>query len=75
MGLEKVLGGSGNPAYPGGQFFNLMKFEGPTLASMKEKEVKNGRLAMVAMLGAHGTAGEATAPATCPLHGCWRRAG
>ena len=24
LGLEAVFGGSGNPAYPGGQFFNML---------------------------------------------------
>ncbi|GFH20585.1 chlorophyll a-b binding protein, chloroplastic, partial [Haematococcus lacustris] len=46
LGLEKVLGGSGDPAYPGGPFFNLFNL-GKTEAAMKElktKELKNGRL-------------------------------
>ncbi|KAJ9533572.1 hypothetical protein QJQ45_026631 [Haematococcus lacustris] len=53
LGLEKVLGGSGDPAYPGGPFFNIFNL-GKTEAAMKElktKELKNGRLAMLAMLG------------------------
>ncbi|RZC69033.1 hypothetical protein C5167_032102 [Papaver somniferum] len=53
LGLEKGLGGSGNPAYPGGPFFNPLGF-GKDEKSMKElklKEVKNGRLAMLAILG------------------------
>lgn len=53
LGLEKVLGGSGDPAYPGGPFFNILNF-GKDEASMKIlklKEIKNGRLAMVAVLG------------------------
>jgi light-harvesting complex I chlorophyll a/b binding protein 3 len=53
LGLEKVLGGSGNPAYPGGQFFNLFNL-GKTPADLKvlqTKELKNGRLAMIAVLG------------------------
>lgn len=53
LGLEKFLGGSGDPAYPGGPIFNFLGF-GKTEKEMKElkvKEVKNGRLAMMAMLG------------------------
>jgi hypothetical protein len=53
LGLEAAFNGSGAPAYPGGQFFNLFNF-GKTEAGMNEmklKEVKNGRLAMLAMFG------------------------
>jgi light-harvesting complex I chlorophyll a/b binding protein 3 len=53
VGLEKIFGGSGNPAYPGGQFFNMFNL-GATEAEMKKlktNEVKNGRLAMIAMFG------------------------
>jgi len=53
VGLESAFRGSGNPAYPGGSFFNLLNF-GKTEAEMKKlklNELKNGRLAMVAMLG------------------------
>eukprot|EP00271_Cylindrocystis_brebissonii_P010291 TRINITY_DN26448_c0_g1_i1.p1 TRINITY_DN26448_c0_g1~~TRINITY_DN26448_c0_g1_i1.p1 ORF type:complete len:279 (+),score=58.84 TRINITY_DN26448_c0_g1_i1:142-978(+) len=53
LGLEKFLGGSGSPAYPGGPFFNFLNF-GKDEASMKvlkTKEVKNSRLAMLAVLG------------------------
>jgi light-harvesting complex I chlorophyll a/b binding protein 3 len=53
LGLETVFGGSGNPSYPGGQFFNLFNL-GKTEAAMKElktKELKNGRLAMLAVFG------------------------
>merc|ERR1711985_174517 len=53
IGLEKVLGGSGNPSYPGGPFFNMLGL-GNTEAEMNDlklKEIKNGRLAMVAMFG------------------------
>jgi light-harvesting complex I chlorophyll a/b binding protein 3 len=53
LGLESVLGGSGDPAYPGGQFFNLFGL-GKDAAGMKElqtKEIKNGRLAMLAIFG------------------------
>ncbi|KAF3621391.1 Chlorophyll a-b binding protein 3, chloroplastic [Capsicum baccatum] len=53
LGLEKGLGGSGEPAYPGGPFFNplgLAKDE-KSKKDMRLKEVKNGRLAMLAILG------------------------
>ncbi|KAK9842269.1 hypothetical protein WJX81_003760 [Elliptochloris bilobata] len=53
LGLEQVLQGSGNPAYPGGQFFNLFNL-GKTPEAMKDlqtKELKNGRLAMLAVFG------------------------
>ncbi|GAB4859286.1 Chlorophyll a-b binding protein 8, chloroplastic [Ancistrocladus abbreviatus] len=53
LGLEKFLGGSGDPAYPGGPLFNPLGL-GKDEKSMKElklKEVKNGRLAILAILG------------------------
>eukprot|EP00270_Netrium_digitus_P017595 TRINITY_DN64_c0_g1_i5.p1 TRINITY_DN64_c0_g1~~TRINITY_DN64_c0_g1_i5.p1 ORF type:complete len:280 (+),score=47.55 TRINITY_DN64_c0_g1_i5:87-926(+) len=53
LGLEKVLGGSGDPIYPGGPFFNFLNFgkDEKSLKDLKTKEVKNGRLAMLACLG------------------------
>jgi hypothetical protein len=55
LGLEAVLGGSGDPRYPGGQLFNMFNLGGAPgsseLFEMREKEVKHGRLAMVAWLG------------------------
>ncbi|CAJ1971626.1 unnamed protein product [Sphenostylis stenocarpa] len=53
LGLEKGLGGSGEPAYPGGPFFNPLGFgkDEKSLKDLKLKEVKNGRLAMLAILG------------------------
>ncbi|KAJ7525742.1 hypothetical protein O6H91_17G064000 [Diphasiastrum complanatum] len=53
LGLEKFLGGSGNPAYPGGPLFNFLGFgkDEKSLKELKIKEVKNGRLAMLAILG------------------------
>jgi len=51
IGLETVLGGSGDPAYPGGQFFNMFNLGSKNMDEMKLKEIKNGRLAMLAMLG------------------------
>ncbi|KAL0311428.1 UNVERIFIED_CONTAM: Chlorophyll a-b binding protein 8, chloroplastic [Sesamum angustifolium] len=53
LGLEKGLGGSGDPAYPGGPFFNPLGFgkDEKSMKDLKLKEVKNGRLAMLAILG------------------------
>lgn len=55
FGLEKVLvtPPGGDPVYPGGPVFNFMDFVESNSATrrFKEKEVKHGRLAMVAMLG------------------------
>jgi len=53
IGLENVLSGSGDPAYPGGPFFNMLGL-GKSEADMNDlklKEIKNGRLAMLSMLG------------------------
>merc|ERR1711985_41841 len=53
LGLESVLGGSGDPSYPGGPFFNILGL-GKSEAEMNDlklKEIKNGRLAMLAMWG------------------------
>merc|ERR1712224_740709 len=53
LGLEKIFEGSGDPAYPGGPFFNMLGL-GKTETDMNDlklKEIKNGRLAMLAMLG------------------------
>ncbi len=47
IGWEKMLGGSGEPAYPGG-FFNIMGQGKSDMAKMRVKEIKNGRLAMMA---------------------------
>ncbi|KAA8524926.1 hypothetical protein F0562_011436 [Nyssa sinensis] len=53
LGLEKYLGGSGEPAYPGGPLFNPLGFgkDEKSMRDLKVKEVKNGRLAMLAILG------------------------
>lgn len=51
IGLEAALGGSGEPAYPGGQFFNLFNLGKDDMDTMKLREIKNGRLAMVSVLG------------------------
>mmetsp|Transcript_6909 Transcript_6909/g.22936 ORF Transcript_6909/g.22936 Transcript_6909/m.22936 type:complete len:290 (-) Transcript_6909:66-935(-) len=47
-GIESIFAGSGNPSYPGGQFFNAVNLDSPV---MKEREIKNGRLAMISMVG------------------------
>lgn len=53
LGFEKFLGGSGDPAYPGGPLFNPLGFgkDEKSIKELKLKEVKNGRLAMLAILG------------------------
>ncbi|XP_078154395.1 PSI type III chlorophyll a/b-binding protein [Carex rostrata] len=53
LGLEKFLGGSGDPKYPGGPLFNPLGFgkDEKSLNELKLKEVKNGRLAMLGVLG------------------------
>jgi light-harvesting complex I chlorophyll a/b binding protein 3 len=53
LGLEKIFSGSGDPAYPGGPFFNMigMGTTDAEIADLKLKEIKNGRLAMLAMFG------------------------
>ena len=54
MGWEAGFGGSGNPAYPGGKYFNFLNLgtsNEESMKSMKQKEIKNGRLAMMAFLG------------------------
>jgi len=54
IGLEAIFKGSGNPSYPGGQFFNMANLGGGSEAEMmtlKKKEIENGRLAMLAMFG------------------------
>ncbi|MCE2055012.1 Photosystem I chlorophyll a/b-binding protein 3-1, chloroplastic [Datura stramonium] len=53
LGLEKGLGGSGDPAYPGGPLFNPLGFgkDEKSMKDLKLKEIKNGRLAMLAVLG------------------------
>ncbi|KAH7365161.1 hypothetical protein KP509_18G011900 [Ceratopteris richardii] len=52
LGFEKGLGGSGDPAYPGG-IFNFLGFgkDEKAMKELKVKEIKNGRLAMLAILG------------------------
>ena len=48
---QTLFGGSGDPAYPGGGFFNFAKLGTQDMKKMQTKEVKNGRLAMMGFLG------------------------
>lgn len=52
MGIEPALEGL-ETGYPGGPLFNPfgLGFSVEGFRSLKEKEIKNGRLAMVAMVG------------------------
>lgn len=53
LGMEAILGGSGEPKYPGGQFFNMfnMATSPEYKQERREQEIKHGRLAMLAMAG------------------------
>jgi len=51
LGFEKSLAGTGNPSYPGGLFDPFQFSKRPDFEMMKVKEIKNGRLAMLGMLG------------------------
>ncbi|KAG1658926.1 hypothetical protein FOA52_003096 [Chlamydomonas sp. UWO 241] len=53
IGLEAIFKGSGNPSYPGGQFFNMANLgaNDKEMMSLKKKEIENGRVAMLAMFG------------------------
>eukprot|EP00898_Chlorokybus_atmophyticus_P006481 jgi/Chlat1/6834/Chrsp51S06525 len=49
LGLEGAFKGTGDAPYPGGPFFNPLNY--PADQVNKTKEIKNGRLAMIAFLG------------------------
>jgi len=51
LGIEKAFAGSGDPAYPGGPIFNLLGLGKTGMDRFKVGEVKNGRLAMIAVAG------------------------
>ncbi|KAJ8621149.1 hypothetical protein MRB53_029678 [Persea americana] len=53
LGFEKYFVGTGNPIYPGGPLFNPLGLgkDEKSMEEMKLKEVKNGRLAMLAIVG------------------------
>lgn len=62
LGFEGAFKGTGDPNYPGGPIFNFMDFGGETcmfracrteeaLDEMKIREIKHGRMAMLAMFG------------------------
>jgi hypothetical protein len=58
FGLETAFKGTGENGYPGGAFDPLNLSADPAVFKvMKEREVKNGRLAMVACLGFAGAHG------------------
>jgi light-harvesting complex I chlorophyll a/b binding protein 3 len=51
LGVESIFEGSGDPAYPGGQFFNFFGLGKKDMKELQTKEIKNGRLAMLAIFG------------------------
>merc|ERR1712187_18951 len=53
LGLEGILGGKGDLGYPGGAFdpAGFSRGSANQLADLKLKEIKNGRLAMLAYVG------------------------
>ena len=55
LGFEGMLKGT-TPGYPGG-VFDPMGFSKGNLEELKLKEIKNGRLAMMAMVGFYAEAG------------------
>ncbi|BDA50608.1 Photosystem I chlorophyll a/b-binding protein 5, chloroplastic [Coccomyxa sp. Obi] len=51
VGLEGFFKGTGENGYPGGIFDPLGLSKGPGFEAMKLREIKNGRLAMLAFIG------------------------
>lgn len=53
MGIENLTAGSGEAPYPGGPFFNVLGMAKDEVSKKKLRtnELRNGRLAMIAMLG------------------------
>ncbi|KAG2487649.1 hypothetical protein HYH03_013787 [Edaphochlamys debaryana] len=53
LGMEAAFKGSGDPAYPGGPWFNMLSLgkDEAEMKKLKTNEIRNGRLAMLAVWG------------------------